>query len=192
MRRVLLSTLALTALTLTGPATALANHGRHRHHHHHARVHFVHLGTRGTPSPGDTPPTPPTNESVGKVASFTGGILTLTLNNESSVSGTVANHTRIKCVSATVPPTSEPSKGSGDDNGMGDDQSGGDRNQGAPQGRGRDEHGQGGGDDQDDDGPITTEPPCDTSVLAAGAVVHEAELRIGPSGTEFESIEIVR
>jgi hypothetical protein len=206
MRRVLLSTVALTALALTGPAAALANHGHHRHHHHHqakrrghhARVHFVHLGagatgTAGTPSPGDTSPTTaPPNENAGKVASYTGGILTLTLNDNSSVSGIVTNHTRIECISASVPPTSGPGEGRDDDNGMGDDQSGSDRNQGAPQWRGSGEHGQDGGDDHGDDGPATTEPPCDSSALVAGAIVREAELRIGPSGTEFESIEIVR
>jgi hypothetical protein len=62
----------------------------------------------------------------------------------------------------------------------------------------RGDHGSGGwqhGDDgDDDDGPGAgePEPPCDSSSLVPGAVIRAAELRIGPGGTEFESVLLVR
>lgn len=227
MRRALPIAAALTALTLTAPGAALANQGHHhhkaKHRAHHAQVHFRHLGARtsttttgtgtGTqPTPGapTTPPTtPPAPENAGTVASYTNGVLTLTLTDGSSVSGKVTANTRIECVSAT--PTSPPvgqgnDEGApGDDNGLGDDQSGGDGNQSDPgqgnpgQGQGdQTPQGQGGQDDGGDGGnPSTTPatpsgPPCDSSALVNGATVRAAELRIGPGGTEFESIELVR
>lgn len=235
MRRILLTAAGVAALTLTAPGGALAGQ-RHHHHHkrhsHHARVSFRHLGpvTASTvgpgvaPSTGSTPTTtapttttPTTEENAGKVASYTGGVLTLTLNDGSTVSGKVTNNTRIECVSttSTQPPAGDQDdeEGPGDDNGGGDDQSEGDRNQGggwqdgqqpqasdqsqgsqqpqaSDQPQGGDDNG--GGDDLSDGGPISTEPPCDSSALVAGTIVRAAELRIAPGGTEFESIELVR
>ena len=145
------------------------------------------------------PPTTPAPENAGKVASYTGGVLTLTLNDGSSVSGKVTNATRIECVSATVPP---PGPGQGNENGPGDDngegnnnhqgdQQGGDQppapSTGAPQWM----HSENGNDD-DEEGPAASEPPCDTSALSTGAIVRQAELRIASGGTEFESVELVR
>jgi len=230
MRRVLLTAASLAALTLTAPAVALANH-RHHHHHkspsHHATVSFRHIGpvTAGPVAPptapgagpkATTPTTAPatTEENAGKVASYTNGVLTLTLGDGSSVSGKVTAGTRIECVSATpTPPTTGPGddEGAGDDNGLGDDQGEGDRNQeggqgdhhegdqqspmhaaGSSQSAGGQDNGGGGDDQGDGTQPSATEPPCDTSALIPGAVVREAELRIGPGGTEFESVELVR
>jgi hypothetical protein len=212
MRRLLLLAAGLAALTVSAPATALASHGHHHHHHkretRHAKVRFEHVGPTGTSATGSGPgagnlpattPTAPTTENAGKVASYTGGVLTLTLNDGSSVSGKVTNATRIGCIRATVPP---PGPGQGDDNGPGDDNGEGDDNhQGDQQGAGQPPssgagalQGMHGEDGSDDDGgnPAAGEPPCDTSALIAGAIVREAELRIGPGGTEFESIELVR
>jgi hypothetical protein len=130
------------------------------------------------------------------VASYTNGLLTLTLNDGSTVSGKVTEDTRIRCVKATPtppvgiggPPTDE---GPGDDNGQGDDQDRGDMNQG-DHGPGGWQHGDQGNDGDDDDEPVATEPPCDSSALVTGTVVRAAELRIGPSGTEFEGVLLVR
>jgi hypothetical protein len=218
MRRLLLITAGLAALTLSAPGAALASHG-HRHHYkrraHHAKIRFEHVGPTGTsitgsststsPGTGNSPTTPPATENAGKVASYTGGALTLTLNDGSSVSGKVTNATRIECVSATAPPPGmeqDNGNGSSNDNGPGADNHQGDQQQegdqqppetvaGQPQRTGDN---QGGGDDQGDEGQGSGagEPPCDTSALVAGAIVREAELRIGPSGTEFESIVLVR
>ncbi|HWX87466.1 MAG TPA: hypothetical protein VNX67_04775 [Solirubrobacteraceae bacterium] len=208
MRRSILTALGLVALALAVPSAALAHHGRGHHHHHkphHARLHFMHIGASGTsvttsptntaPATPTSPTTPPTPENAGKVASFTGGVLTLTLNDGSTVSGKVTEDTRIGCVRATptMPPTGTPGQpgednSQGDDNGQGDDQSRGDMNQGD---KGGDEWQQGDGGD-DDQVQGTPEPPCDSSALVAGAVVRAAELRIGPGGNEFESVLLVR
>ncbi len=205
MKRSLLTVTGITALALAMPGAALAHHGRSHHHHHHkAKVHahhakfrMVHIGSATTvpPPAPTTPPTPPTPNNAGTVTSYTNGVLTLTLNDGSSVSGKVTNETRIRCVKAvpTTPPSTEPgTEGPGDDNGQGDDQNRGDMSQG------QGDHGQGEwqhGDDGDDDGGPGAgepEPPCDSSSLVAGAVVRAAELRIGPGGTEFESVWLVR
>lgn len=214
MRRLLLLAAGLAALTVCAPATALASHGRHHHHHkrkaHHAKVRIEHIGPGGTsttgagPAAGNPPATrppstPATPENAGKVASYAGGVLTLTLNDGSSVSGKVTNATRIECVSATAPP---PGPGQGNDSGPGDDNGEGDDNhQGDQQGGGQPPapgagapqwmHGEDGSDD-DGGNPAANEPPCDTSALVVGAIVRAAELRIGAGGTEFENIELVR
>ncbi len=224
MRRNLLMALGAISLALAVPSAALAHQGRGHHHHHkakakalHAKFRIVHIGaTTTTPAstPASTPTTSPTTpttppENAGTVASYTGGVLTLTLNGGSTVSGKVTEDTQIECVKAT--PTT-PSTGTGpqptdqspgDDNGQGDDQSQGDTNlnqqggqdQQGGQGTGDDESQQGDhGDNGDDEGENQSapEPPCGSSALVPGALVRAAELRIGPGGTEFESILLVR
>jgi hypothetical protein len=202
MRRTLLTAVGVLALALAVPGAALAHHGHGRHHHrakaHHAKFRFVHIGATGA-SAGTTGPTgptgpsgPPAPENAGTVVSYstTTNILELKLNDESTVKGKVTENTRIECVNATTtPPTgAEPDDQSqGDDSGEGDDQSRGDISQ----------SGEGWGDNKDDGeddggGVGVAEPPCDTSLLVPGAVVRAAELRIGPGGTEFESIVLVR
>lgn len=204
MKRSLLTAVSVMALVLAVPSAALAHHGRGHHHHHkahHAKFRIVHIGSlASTPTAPTTtttaPTTPPAPENAGKVASYTGGVLTLTLNDGSTVSGKVTSGTRIGCIKATptTPPTgTEPptEENQGDDNGQGDDQSHGDMNQG-DQGNG-DQQGDEGNDGDDDGGiQMTPEPPCDSSALVTGAIVRAAELRIGPGGTEFESILLVR
>jgi hypothetical protein len=215
MRRSLLTVVGIVALVLAAPSAALAHHGHHHHKGkakaHHAKFRFVHIGantasTVSTPSTGagttspTTPTTPPPPENAGTVASYTNGVLTLTLNDGSTVSGKVTNDTKIECVKATPTPpagTEEEStdQSQGDDNGQGDDQSRGDTGQ-----QGDHESGDSGesqqdeqGDNGDDDAaPGVTEPPCDSSALVPKAIVRAAELRIGPGGTEFESILLVR
>jgi len=192
MRRLLLVAAGLAALTLTVPALALASHGdrhHHRPHHklkaHHRKVHFRHFGGHSTTSTtgsggeagdntgaGGPPITPPSmTQNAGKVASYTAGVLTLTLNDGSTASGMVTTHTRIKCESAT--PT--PAMGQDNGNGPGGDDDIGDNRQ---------------GDDNGERAHLNA-APCDTSALLPGAIVHEAELRIGPDGSQFESIELV-
>jgi hypothetical protein len=208
MRLRLLTFAGAVALALAVPSAALAHHGRghHRHHHaskaHHAKFHFEHIGPSGvsgqttTPSAPTTPtPTTPTtpNENAGKVTSYEKEVLTITLNdNTTTATGKVTADTRIVCVPATTTPTTEPGdKSPGDDSGEGDDQSRGDMSQ----------SGGGWGDDQgdqedqgdDDGGPATApEPPCDTSLLVSGTLVRAGELRIGPSGAEWEFLVLVR
>ena len=205
MRRSLLTATGVMVLALAVPGAALAHHGHGRHHHqkarghaHHAKFRLVHIGpTADTPPLAPvTTPTPPTPENAGTVASYINGVLTLTLKDGSTVSGKVTNETRIRCVKATPSTTmTTPSPGTGDqspgdDNGQGDDQNRGDMSQHGDHGQGEWQQ----GDDDDDDGSPTTEPepPCDSSSLLPGAVVRAAELRIGPGGTEFESVLLVQ
>ncbi|MGH2879466.1 MAG: hypothetical protein ACRDK4_07680 [Solirubrobacteraceae bacterium] len=213
MRLRLLTVVGAFALALAVPSAALAHHGRghHRHHNakaHHARSRFEHIGATGVSGPTTTPsdPTPPptgtTPENAGKVLSYEKEVLTITLNDGSTVSGKVSTDTKIECVKAAPttappPPTSgEPTDQSpGDDSGPGDDQSRGDMSQG--DGNQSEEPGEVSSDQQDgEDGapaePAAAEPPCDTSALVKEAVVRSAELRIGPSGDEFENIVLVR
>jgi hypothetical protein len=197
MRRRLLTAVGALALALAVPGTALAHHGHGRHHHHHqakarhGKFRFRHIGATGAGASGPTGPTGPSGpaapENAGTVTSYstTTNLLELKLNDESVVKGKVSDKTRIACVKAT--PEGEPDEqGPGDDKGEGDDQSHGDMSQGG-WGDQKDN-----GDDNDDGDVGTTEPPCDASALVPGAVVRAAELRIGPGGTEFETIVLVR
>jgi hypothetical protein len=209
MRRSLLTAVGIMALTLAVPTAALAHHGRGHHHHkaHHAKFRFVHIGagTASTTAPTGTAPTtpttPPAPENAGTVASYTNGVLTLTLNDGSKVSGKVTADTRIGCIKPPPPPpatgTVQPMDQSpGDDNGQGDDQSRGDMSQQGDNEPGEWGHGDhGNGDNGDDNGEEVQgapEPPCDSSALVTGAIVRAAELRIGPGGTEFENVLLVR
>jgi hypothetical protein len=205
MRLRLLTFAGAAALALAVPSAALARHGHHhsRHHHlaraHHAKFHFEHISSAGVsaqtttpstpPSAPTTPTTPTTPESAGKVTTYEKEVLTITLNDNSPVSGKVTADTRIECVPATT--TIEPGdKSPGDDSGEGDDQSRGDMSQ-SGNGWGDDQGDQ--GDDDGSGGPATTpEPPCDTSLLVAGTMVQAGELRIGPSGAEWEFLVLVR
>jgi hypothetical protein len=205
MRRRLLTAVGITAIALAVPSAALAHHGRghHRHHMaHHAKFRFVHIDATGmttAPPSGDpaspTTPTTPPPENAGTVTSYTGGVLTLTLNDGSTVSGKVTSDTRIACVKAspTTPTGAPPTEGApGDDNGEGDDQSRGDMSQQGDDGSGESQESEDGGDDGQQQAAGAPEPPCDSSALVAGAAVRAAELRIGPGGTEFENILLVR
>jgi hypothetical protein len=212
MRLRLLTVVGALALTLAAPSAALAHHGRRHHRRHHdARAHaqfrFEHIGPSGVSAPSATPsapsaPTPSTTpENAGKVLSYEKEVLTITLNDGSTVSGKVTSDTRIECVSATPTTTEPPDRGPGDDNGAGNDQNRGDTSQSDEGWEGhKDEGGEGwsdreqGGDDSDDGGepPASPEPPCDTSLLAKERVVRSAELRIGPSGEGWENLVLVR
>ncbi|MGH2833137.1 MAG: hypothetical protein ACRDK2_10220 [Solirubrobacteraceae bacterium] len=209
MRRTLPIALGALALALIVPSSALAHHG-HSHHHnfraHHAKFRLVHLGSMGSPTstPSTTPSTPstPPPENAGTVASYSGGVLTLTLNSGSNVSGTVTNDTRIGCI-PSQPTTGQPQnqgpgddnepgdQGSGDDNGHGDDQGDDDANQ--QQGNDGSDNGNNDnwGHDHEPGGVGNSEPPCDSSALKAGATVRFAELRLTPTGNEFESVWLV-
>jgi len=199
MRLRLLTVVGSLALALAVPSAALAHRGRghHRHHQakaHHAKFRFEHIGANGvsgpttTPSSPRTPPTTPAN--AGKVTSYEKEVLTITLTDNSTVSGKVTSNTRIRCVNATPPASTEPGDESpGDDMGEGNDQSRGDMSQGDQSEEGSQEDRQD-GDDDDQEG--AAEPPCDTSLLVPGTVVRSAELRVGPSGNEFENLVLVR
>lgn len=216
MRRTLLIATGALALALALPGAALAHHHRgHQHSHglraHHAKFHVMHFGrasttpiapTSSTPSTTSSPattPTTPTQENAGTVKSYEKEVLTITLNDGSTVSGKVTNDTRIQCIASqpATPTTGQPSgQDADDDSGPGDDQ-GGDNNQQGDEGNWGGDGNWGDQQGEDDSAPdqASTEPPCDSSALittGAPIVIRYAELRIGPAGTEFESIWIVR
>jgi hypothetical protein len=202
MKRNLLTAVGIMVLALAVPSAALAHHGHGHHHHkakaHHAKFRIVHIGASAT-TPASTvpsataPSTLPAPENAGTVSSYVNGVLTLTLNDNSTVSGKVTNDTSIECIKASTAPAGDEQasndQSQGDDNGQGDDQSRGDMSEhGAPvSGASQDEHGDGG----DGEAPSASEPPCDSSALVKGAIVRAAELRIGPGGGEFESVWLV-
>jgi len=169
MRRILLLVVSALALALTVPAVASAHHGRghHRRHHHHVKAHHTrteHFGASANTSPGAPP-------DAGRVASFTNGVLTITLADGSTVSGKVTNDTEINCVQAGQAPA--PSAAAAHDGGWGDDQ--GDQ-----------------GDDQGGHARCHGQSACTTADLVPGAVVHEAILKIGGNGAEFKLVLLVK
>jgi hypothetical protein len=195
MKRTLLSLVSVIALALAVPGIASAHHGSHHakasHHHkrhhraHHARVRMEHFRptTANTTDPTQTPTGP---QDAGTVASFTGGVLTLTLADGSTVSGKVTDRTEIECKPAPpiAPPTAQTSDHHGDNQGSDDNGDQGNTQSG-------DDHQSGSDDENDDDNPAP-QPVCDATALVAGAVVHEATLRIDSSGATFKQVQLVK
>jgi hypothetical protein len=185
MRRFTLTITAGIAALVLLPAAALAGtHARHhqrRHHHvHHAIVRHDRFGAVTNPT-----------ENAGTVQSFTGGVLTLSLANGSTVSGTVNDGTEIECEMADVNDMNDMradgdrggAHGSGDNSGPG---GGGDQGS-----RGGDNGGRGGdnGDRGDDNG--NDNQNCMAADLVAGAVVRSAELRVSSGGAIWDKVELI-
>lgn len=177
MRRTILCAATCAAAAVLVPGAALADHGnRHSHHvrrqhvtrHHHARIRMT--GTTGM--------TGATGAAAVTVQSFSGGVLTLSLPDGSTVSGTVTSNTEIECSS---------SRDGGDmgddfafDGGPGPSGSGGqgDQSNSGP--------GDQGGDNPGDQGEGMN---C-SSALAPGAIVSEARLDISSTGKTWEKVEL--
>lgn len=176
MRRILLLAVGALALALAVPGVADAHgRGHHRRHHHHVKARHARLEHFGAPSNTSPSGDQSAPGDAGRVASFTNGVLTITLADGSTVSGTVTNDTEINCMAQGA--TASRDGGSGDDQG---DQQGGDQQGGDQQ-----------GGDQGDDGPGDQQgqqPACGTADLTAGALVHEATLKIGSGGATFKLV----
>jgi hypothetical protein len=202
MKRMLLALASSATVALLAPAAAAAHHGHHRHHgsHRHAssarilRFGSVSALTAPTTTAPTTTPTTPTQESAGKVVSFEKEVLTIMLNDKSTVSGKVTQDTQLRCQPATPPPET------GDDEQDTDDES-------APQG---DEHSQGSGsgdfasqhgdvmahsanegDNGDNQNNGQNQESCPTTALTPGTVVLAAELKITPAGAVWEQVDII-
>lgn len=182
MRKFLFVALLSGALTVAMPATSLARH-HHRHHHHHARIRHEHFGTAGgsTTTSSGTTSGDDMQGTAGTVDSFTNGVLTIRLNDGSTVSGMVTGATELKCEA----PENEVNDNDGNDGGSGDrnamddggGSSGGDNNSGDDNG---------GDNDQGEDQQM-----CSTSNLTPGTVVQDAELNISSAGAVWHEVELV-
>jgi hypothetical protein len=209
MRRILITTLTSSLLAIALPSVAAAEHHGKRHHGaHHTSTHkrhaatarVLHFGAALTPAPTSgapaTPSTPstPSGETAGTVASFSNGVLTITLNggSKSTVSGQVTQATELECLVA-------PTTTGGEDESGGDDESGsqgGEQDDSSAEGpSGSQHHGdgqQGAGDGQDNEGGEGdhegSQPTCTTAALVVGAVVREAELSISSAGAVWDKV----
>ena len=176
MRRVLFTVAATVLMAGAVPASALAHHHHHKHHaraHHRAR--FERFGDTSQPTSASS------SDNAGKVQSFQNGVLTIVLNDGSTVSGKVTEDTEIECMAPEQSQsTHEDGDRGGDDNASGDDR-------GDDQGEDQGDNDQ--GEDQNENENEANN--CSTSRLTPNAVVHEASLRIGGSGAIWQKVELV-
>ena len=123
------------------------------------------------------------DEHAGKVASFTNGVLEITLADGSTVKGKVTDATKISCE------TEDEHEGDNDQDEHGDDD---DSHSARASDEGSDGDHEDGDDDGDHEGNGDDDNVCSPSDLVQNVVVHEAELELTASGAVFEEIEIVK
>jgi hypothetical protein len=172
MRKLLLLVTASCAVLAFAPATALAHRHHHHHRRHHARVHHRTFGSDvGSPTTSGTSP-----QSAGKIQMFANGVLTIALNDGSTVSGKVTPFTEIECQAAQPTGMDQNFGDSGDQS-----QSGGDQSQGD------DDQGQG----DDDQGEQQGGSQACMAALVQNALVQEAELNVSSAGAVWRNIDLV-
>jgi hypothetical protein len=213
MRRIYLTAMAFAALALALPGVASARHSsrhdarkaasHHRHHRHHSRkiTFAAKAKTTTTTSPSaptktTTEPMPGSGEVAGTVTSFEGGILKITLADNSVVSGKVTEQTEISCS------TPQPEGEDGDDSGEVQDTDDNEDNQDNQDshGGGSFSHDGGGGGFSGSNGddmrgastPTAAGPTCGTAALVPGAKVHEAELSISGAGAVWDKVDLIQ
>jgi hypothetical protein len=137
-------------------------------------------------------------ENAGTVESFANGVLAIKLVDGTTLSGKVTEQTEIECETAGRFESDER-----DDGEHGDDDDRGDRDDDEDEDdRGRDDDDEEDGGDggrEDDDrargsgaGDGDDETACGPEALAAGTVVHEAELNASSDGAVFTEVELVK
>lgn len=191
MRRILIALVMSGAVVVAAPAVATAEHHRAHHHHarhhrssrRHSRVRHESFGRRDNTQPGSS-------EQAGTVSSFTDngdgtGVLTITLNDGSMVTGTVNNNTELECMSSTAGQQGDDNDG--DDNGGSNNS--GDDSQGSS-GDSADDGG-GSGDDNGGSGDDNGGQMCSTASLVTGTPVAEANLEITGSGAVWDKVELI-
>jgi hypothetical protein len=196
MRRMIMTAVATVSLAV--PGAALAHNGEQhrageRHHHHRGHHRHAHLlafhaqapasSTSGTSSPSSAPAS---EDRAGTIASFTGGVLTIALNDGSTVSGKVTERTEIECSAPSMSASAADFSGhdGGDDNGFDDRGNDGGGQSGPSDGRsGHDDNG------QDDNGHDAAEH-CTSAALVLGASVEEALLSVGGDGATWVKVEL--
>jgi hypothetical protein len=177
MRRMLLTALASSAFALVAPGMATAEHQGSHEGTHHRRADR------------DRPHHARDHASAGTVASFTNGVLTITLASGSTVSGKVDGRTELECrTPAPSASMADHGQGGGDNNKGDDGDNNGDNDNGDE--NGRDDGGPSNQGPSGDGHQNESPPGCTTAALVSGAVVHEAELRLTSAGSVWEKVEL--
>ena len=187
MRRVTITFSAALILLAVAPAGALARHRSHHHrrHHRHARIERFGDVNKAASSPTST-------DNAGTVQSFSNGVLTIMLNDGSTVSGAVTSDTELECMA----PEQEQTTHEDGDGGGGDQSSGDDQTQSAGEDQGDDaEQNENQAEDQNEneaaeENENEAENSCSTASLTQGTVVREAELRISSTGSAWTTVEL--
>jgi hypothetical protein len=219
MRRIAIAA-ATTALALPGVALAhgdehrrgedhhAAPHAGREHHHRHARLLAFHAQAPAATAPSTGAPVSPAPvgaERAGTIASFTGGTLTITLNDGTTVAGKVTPRTEIECHAARA--SAADNGDGGRDGGRGDGSNSGPGSSGEQPGtEGRDgrDHDEGddnaagndaGDNDMRDDDPGNDDAHdeaerCMPGALAPGVSVREAVLSVGGAGAFWVKLEL--
>jgi hypothetical protein len=191
MRRILL--MAAAASTLALGVTGVASASEHHHHHaQHRRRHHEHMRTVLIGAAQGLPSVPPVSGAA-KVSSFTAGKLTITLADGTMLSGRVSEATEIRCEAADRPPMIVDQDGDsrgGPGPGAQGNRDEVDNDQGDDNDRGNDND-QGDDNDQGNDNDHGVAERCTVAALIPGAVVSEAELRVGAAGAVWEELELV-
>ena len=181
MRRMIMTAVATVSLAV--PSAALAHNGERHHHHrgrHHNHAHVLAFHAQAPASPS-TSTTPMPGQSAGTIASFSGGTLTITLSDGSTVSGKVTERTEIECPAPTAGAARFDDNDRGDDNGF--DNSHQDGSSGPGNGRG-DCPG------HDDEHNGEQHEHCTSAALVQGASVKEAFLSVSSQGAEWVKVEL--
>jgi hypothetical protein len=199
MRRILIALVMSGAVLVAAPGAALAQHHHARHHHarHHARHHrsrrhsrVRHFGRRAQDPSGNP------SGQAGTVTSFDNGVLTITLNDGSMVSGAVTNDTELECMAPGSTTQGEDGDRGDDNNPSGDDNNAdnsGDRSDdnGTDNATSGDDNAANGDDNGDNDNDNENQQMCSTSSLTPGTPVAEANLEISGSGNTWKKVELI-
>ncbi|MCW3039803.1 MAG: hypothetical protein JWM31_1708 [Solirubrobacterales bacterium] len=129
-------------------------------------------------------------EQAGTIVSFTGGVLTLSLFDGTTLAGTVDDATQIECDEAvpatTTTPAAPRSRGSDD----GEDDARAEPPATPAAGGGSGNHGRGDDGDQEESAGEDAGGDCSPAALVTGAKVDEAVVALGTTGKRFRKIEI--
>jgi hypothetical protein len=206
MKRLIITLAAMAALAVAMPAGVLAkHHGHHgkRHGHHSRLLRFGSLSTsNNTGTTGPTGPTGPSGpeagDTAGTVDSFDGTKLVIKLNDGSTVSGNVTSATEIECEAphqAGATGDDDSTEGVDNDDAQGDNENGqqpsGTQTTTTPQAHESDS-GERGDDNGDSGDQGSSQTACGPSALTPGTVVKEAELLVGPGGSVFHSVHLIK
>jgi hypothetical protein len=191
MKRIFITAVAAAALVCALPADALARHHHarpsHRRHAHKARVLRFGSVRAASATPSTPAPQSPTGETAGTVASFENGVLTITLNDKSTVTGKVTSETEVLC-------QPEAASGADDNEEEGNEEGSSSNGEHSSVGPFVRQHGDwlqapgqhdgvGQGDDE-------AQENCATTALVKDAVVLGAELKLGGGGAVWEKVII--